>query len=59
MMRKGGELNATSRYSIYKEIMKRSKLLGDLRTPVDSNHFPPDIEGMLWEAFLEYDRINL
>lgn len=55
----GTEFNPPSRYSIFQEIMRRSEILGDLKTDRRTNKYPPEIEQMLWEAFLEYDKKNL
>lgn len=55
----GTEFNPPSRYSIFQEIMRRSEILGDLKTDRRTNKYPPEIEQMLWETFLEYDKKNL
>lgn len=55
----GKEFNPPSRYSIFQEIMRRSEILGDLKTDRRTNKYPAEIEQMLWKAFLEYDKKNL
>lgn len=51
----GDTFNAPSRYAIFCEIMKRSKLMGEFGT-LESNVYSEETEEMLWELFLNMTR---